>query len=1747
MADLGSIGEAFVDVRANLDTFNRDMAGAQRKLGRSLQTIGGGFQDVGRTLTVGLTLPIVAAGAAVIKFGSGFESAFAGVRKTVKATEPEFAVLRQGFRDLAKEIPISVNELAKIGELAGQLGVPKQDIIEFTRVIAELGVSTSLSTEQAALSLAQFSNIMGLSIKDIRKTGDALVELGNTFETDETKITNFALQIAGTAKLLKFSQADVLGFSAAMASVGINAERGATAFVRVITDIEKAVVTGSAELKGFASVAGLSSAEFSKAFREDAAEAVTVFIEGLQKLEKSGQSITLVLEQLGFKNIRVTDTIKRLANAGDKTRVALNAAAEAIAKGGALSKEAGERFKTFENQVKLLGQALVDVGITLFDAIRPTLVDVVIPALKQAVEAVAFFADAFAKLPAPVQTAALAFVALLAAIGPVVVIAGTLIAAVGQIVAFMGALGAASAVAGAQLALPLAGMTSLTVGAGGAAAGFAGFGAALASAAAFLAPFALAIGVVVAVLAGLSLALNTQSGREFTRWLGVVRDSGDVLKNMVEASGKTKEEIIKLGDQFGLTGDAMLELIVKNKDAIEILGRHSEEIERLKESYKAGKISLDEFNKSMGEFVVVGRNSIIQVERLNEGFRRAAERLFTPGGFTDGLFRVADALADGSKTAKEAEFSISILEAQFDKTADKATIFAAKTQEMRAELDAGTLSSDEFDAALFRLKVGLGLIGTTLEQVKADQKAATDEQIIAAARGEEFVGTLDRLLNGFGQLSQAEVLERNNLFNRTKAQIAATAEGEKAAAAATLQAEANAKRAKAEAEAAKLRKEALKREKSLREQLSATVRGSVDPFVQLSASMERANAIGIDSGKFIAVFAKEIIEAKKRVEEITPALKAMGVTDLPKIDEELVKAAESFLGLSKNIGEGMGVMGIFGAAASALVESLEKLGITFKSVADIQKELQLEQVKSGVEAANLATLVTTLAEKEGSLAEALERHGTSLADVNAALNTQSPLLNDANRLILENAKGTLGAADANKKLANRQKAARKEIAAFRNALPNLIAQMTMYRRAGASTAFIMDKFGSSLGDVIRQAKDLGQEIPVAVLELFRLQQETERNARAAQQWRDAWQGAIDRVSSDFTSGLSDMILAGKKFSSVLLDVFKNLVKSILDLFIGSVFKSIFGFLGGGGFKNPFAGLGQLLTGGGGLGGGGLLSGLLGPGASAATALGGGAAAAAGGSAALLPAGGGSLAALLPFTIGGGGAAAGGAGAGGAAAAGGGGGGIFGGLGPFFTNPFTIGIAAALAAGFLLFRQGPLDKGLKEAARDFGVDLEKSTLKGFLKGLNISKQQFEPFRKTISGLSPVAFEQLLLPAAKAQGSVDQLIASFGAFKVNAESFGPILEKTNLSFVRSGQDIILDLSAAARQAVAGDFSALNDAFAQIFGPDTALFQTFGGIERFLSDTVGSAADAAEDAADDTADAADDATDKTGKSVKSLSDLIREQTDLMSAAFSDLLDRIDRLLTTLGASLDGLSNKFANFMTQINPPGLNPFATLFGGAQERVGEGGIVSAFGQFTGPEGESFDLTSEAAAAATGNFKALELALTAIFGSRGIAVLGLAEFLAGVQAAGEPFEFIATAADGAFGDIGSGAMGLTASIQQQTALMAAAFEDMISRLDSILEALGGSIENLTFKLDDLIARMEVVRDGVGPMGDGGMGGDDVPTLDFLAGGGEITININAIDSQDVKRFFQDGGMRILFDEVELRGRERLARIIKTTDV
>src|SRR5690554_2184350 len=324
-----------------------------------------------------------------------WESAFAGVVKTVDATAAELAVLEKGLRDMALEIPATHEELAGIAEAAGQLGVEVPNILEFTRVMADLSVATNLTAEEAAILFARFGAITQLDQTQFSNLGSAVVALGNNFATTEREIGEMALRLAGAGHQVGLSQADILGFAAALSHVGVEAQAGGTAISRVMIEIDKSVRTGGQRLETFARVAGMTADQFKQAYGSDAAGAIVTFIEGLRKISDEGGNVFGVLEDLSLQDIRVRDALLRAAGAGDLFRESIERSSAAFKENTALTEEANRRYETVESQMQLAVNAIKDMAISFGNILLP----VIVPVL----EVIRDLAGWFSNLPEPIK------------------------------------------------------------------------------------------------------------------------------------------------------------------------------------------------------------------------------------------------------------------------------------------------------------------------------------------------------------------------------------------------------------------------------------------------------------------------------------------------------------------------------------------------------------------------------------------------------------------------------------------------------------------------------------------------------------------------------------------------------------------------------------------------------------------------------------------------------------------------------------------------------------------------------------------------------------------------------------------------------------------------------------------------------------------------------------------------------------------------------------------------------------------------------------------------------------------------------------------------------------------------------------------------------------------------------------------------------------------------------------------------
>ena len=338
-------------------------SGVSGALGRAFTTENGqAIQDIGKSIDT-LTQPLqkvsmgfIAAGAASAATAISFEDNFSAVKKTVEGTPEQIAAIRQGLLDLGTvgrngqlAIPVDTAQLTELAATGGRLGIATDNIVDFTEVMAQMSAATNLAGADGAATIARLMNVTNTSQTDVKKLGSAVVDLGANFATSENEIATLAMRMGATGSLVGISIQDILGYSTALSSMGIEAEAGGSAVSRIWMAIQSAVSAGGDDLAKFAKASGTTSQDFKKQWETDASGAFLNFLKGVS----SGSDQIGTLTELGFSNIRDLQSLLNLTSAKGIELVteALQRSNKAWAENTALQRVADEKGSTLASQL----------------------------------------------------------------------------------------------------------------------------------------------------------------------------------------------------------------------------------------------------------------------------------------------------------------------------------------------------------------------------------------------------------------------------------------------------------------------------------------------------------------------------------------------------------------------------------------------------------------------------------------------------------------------------------------------------------------------------------------------------------------------------------------------------------------------------------------------------------------------------------------------------------------------------------------------------------------------------------------------------------------------------------------------------------------------------------------------------------------------------------------------------------------------------------------------------------------------------------------------------------------------------------------------------------------------------------------------------------------------------------------------------------------------------------------------------
>ncbi len=416
--------------------FSKIFNAQTKQMRATLQKVGGGLKSFGKAVTLGVTLPFIAAAAAGLKMFGDFEQGLKGIEKTTGIAGPELEKLGKTFDDLSTTIPVSSAEMLELAQAGGQLGIKGvKNIEKFTVVMAKLSRASDVAGEDGAKAIARILTVTGTGIDKIDRFSSTLVDLGNNAAASESEILEVATRVAGQVGRFDVASDKVLGISTALKSLGKNAEAAGSVVGKSFDAIDQAIKGGGKKFQLLSRLSGISTKDLKKNFQKDAAGVFQKFVEGLGKVQKGGGNMVKVMGALGLQGVRINDILGTLAKRPEVLAKNMDRASKAFQKNTALEKEFAIQTKTFNSSMIVISNTFKSLLKLMAAELAP---------------AVEFFGKVFKKVMdflrrSPIiRTLVVVFGALLAVLGPLAFAFGTFLVILPALTAGIGALSVAS-------------------------------------------------------------------------------------------------------------------------------------------------------------------------------------------------------------------------------------------------------------------------------------------------------------------------------------------------------------------------------------------------------------------------------------------------------------------------------------------------------------------------------------------------------------------------------------------------------------------------------------------------------------------------------------------------------------------------------------------------------------------------------------------------------------------------------------------------------------------------------------------------------------------------------------------------------------------------------------------------------------------------------------------------------------------------------------------------------------------------------------------------------------------------------------------------------------------------------------------------------------------------------------------------------------------------------------------------------
>lgn len=207
------------------------------KLRGSLTKIGKGTKDIGKSMMMGMTLPIAAFGATTIKTAVGFEESMNKVAALTRATGKPLEDMRNLAKKLGAETQFSASQAADAMSFLGMAGYSTNDILAATPGLLNLAAASGTDLARSADIASNILGAFGLAASETSRVADVLALTTASANVDMSMLAESMKDAAPVARQFGLSLEETSAAVGLLGNVGIQGSMAGTSLKNMMLNL----------------------------------------------------------------------------------------------------------------------------------------------------------------------------------------------------------------------------------------------------------------------------------------------------------------------------------------------------------------------------------------------------------------------------------------------------------------------------------------------------------------------------------------------------------------------------------------------------------------------------------------------------------------------------------------------------------------------------------------------------------------------------------------------------------------------------------------------------------------------------------------------------------------------------------------------------------------------------------------------------------------------------------------------------------------------------------------------------------------------------------------------------------------------------------------------------------------------------------------------------------------------------------------------------------------------------------------------------------------------------------------------------------------------------------------------------------------------------------------------------------------------------------------------------------------------